>query len=47
VGHGVPLEVPPEQRPGRVRVVGPDGALLAVAEVRERRLVYVRVVAPR
>jgi tRNA pseudouridine55 synthase len=47
VGHGVPLEVPPEQRPGRVRVVGPDGALLAVAEVRERRLAYVRVVAPR
>jgi tRNA pseudouridine55 synthase len=47
VGHGVPLEVPPEQHPGRVRVVGPDGALLAVAEVRERRLAYVRVVAPR
>ena len=23
VGHGVPLEVPPEQRPGRVRVVAP------------------------
>lgn len=47
VGHGVPLEVSPEQRPGRVRVVGPDGALLAVAEVRQGRLVYVRVVAPR
>ena len=25
VGHGVPLEVPPEQPPGQVRVVGPDG----------------------
>jgi tRNA pseudouridine55 synthase len=47
VGHGVPLEVPPEQRPGRVRVVGPEGTLLAVAEVREGRLVYIRVVAPR
>lgn len=47
VGHGVPLEVSPEQHPGRVRVVGPDGALLAVADVRQGRLIYVRVVAPR
>jgi hypothetical protein len=42
VGHGVPLEVSPEQHPGRVRVVGPDGALLAVADVRQGRLIYVR-----
>ena len=47
VGHGVPLEVGPEHRPGRVRVVSPEGTLLAVAEVHQGRLRYVRVVAPR
>lgn len=41
VSHGVPLEAPP--MPGRVRVVGPDGAVLAVAEVVHRRLRYLRV----
>jgi tRNA pseudouridine55 synthase len=47
VAHGVPLDV--RQPPGanRVRVLGPDGALLAVADIREGRLAYVRVVAAR
>jgi tRNA pseudouridine55 synthase len=42
VAHGVPVEVP-AGRPGRVRVMGPDGALLAVAEVVTGRLRYLRV----
>jgi tRNA pseudouridine55 synthase len=42
VSHGVPVEVP-AGRPGRVRVMGPDGALLAVAEVVAGRLRYLRV----
>ncbi|MBZ4418282.1 tRNA pseudouridine(55) synthase TruB [Myxococcus sp. RHSTA-1-4] len=42
VSHGVPVEVP-AGRPGRVRVMGPDGALLAVAEVVGGRLRYLRV----
>jgi len=33
------------ETPGRVRVLGPDGALLAVADVRDGRLAYVRVLA--
>jgi len=41
--HGVPLEAPP--LPGRIRVLGPDGALLAVAEVVKGRLSYLRVLA--
>jgi len=45
VTHGVPLEVPPGVS-GRVRVVGPGGALLALAEVgKDRRLHYLRVLA--
>jgi tRNA pseudouridine55 synthase len=44
VGHGLPLPVHVESR-GRVRVLGPSGALLAVADVREGRLAYVRVLA--
>lgn len=43
VTHGVPLEAP--AMPGRIRVVGPDGALLAVAEVVKGRLSYLRVLA--
>jgi tRNA pseudouridine55 synthase len=43
VTHGVPLEAPP--LPGRIRVLGPDGALLAVAEVVKGRLSYLRVLA--
>ncbi|WP_224245424.1 tRNA pseudouridine(55) synthase TruB [Hyalangium gracile] len=43
VTHGVPLEAPPMQ--GRIRVLGPDGALLAVAEVVKGRLSYLRVLA--
>jgi tRNA pseudouridine55 synthase len=43
VSHGVPLEAPPV--PGRVRVLGPDGKLLAVAEVVKGRLSYLRVLA--
>jgi tRNA pseudouridine55 synthase len=52
VRHGVPLELPlagaggagAAPAPGRVRVVGPGGVLLAVAEAREgRRLHYLRV----
>ena len=42
VSHGVPVEVPAGP-PGRVRVVGPDGSLLAVAEVVAGRLRYLRV----
>ena len=42
VSHGVPVEVP-AGLPGRVRVMGPDGALLAVAEVVAGRLRYLRV----
>ncbi|WP_426750137.1 tRNA pseudouridine(55) synthase TruB [Myxococcus sp. Y35] len=42
VSHGVPVEVP-AGRSGRVRVMGPDGALLAVAEVVGGRLRYQRV----
>ncbi|WP_224365116.1 tRNA pseudouridine(55) synthase TruB [Hyalangium versicolor] len=43
VTHGVPLEALP--MPGRIRVLGPDGALLAVAEVVKGRLSYLRVLA--
>ncbi|HZI10583.1 MAG TPA: tRNA pseudouridine(55) synthase TruB [Myxococcus sp.] len=43
VSHGVPVEVPAGGRVGRVRVLGPDGALLAVAEVTAGRLRYLRV----
>ncbi|MBN9683400.1 MULTISPECIES: tRNA pseudouridine(55) synthase TruB [unclassified Corallococcus] len=39
--HGVPVEVAPV--PGRVRVLGPDDALLAMAEVVGGRLRYHRV----
>ncbi|CAM4390862.1 tRNA pseudouridine(55) synthase TruB [Corallococcus exiguus] len=39
--HGVPVEVAPV--PGRVRVLGPDDALLAMAEVVGGRLRYQRV----
>lgn len=45
--HGVPLVLGPSAPEGRVRVLGPEGALLAVGEVHEGRLSYVRVVAPR
>jgi tRNA pseudouridine55 synthase len=41
VSHGVPVEVPPV--PGRVRVLGPGDALLAMAEVVGGRLKYLRV----
>ena len=41
VSHGVPVEVAP--LPGKVRVLGPDGALLAMAEVVGGRLRYLRV----
>ncbi len=41
VSHGVPLEAAPV--PGRVRVLGPDDRLLAVAEVVKGRLSYLRV----
>ncbi|WP_338867999.1 tRNA pseudouridine(55) synthase TruB [Myxococcus stipitatus] len=43
VSHGVPVEVPASSRPGRVRVMGPDGTLLAVAEGAGGRLRYLRV----
>ncbi|NTX17758.1 tRNA pseudouridine(55) synthase TruB [Myxococcus sp. CA056] len=44
VSHGVPVEVSPSSlRPGRLRVTGPDGALLAVAEGVGGRLRYLRV----
>ncbi|QDE89109.1 tRNA pseudouridine(55) synthase TruB [Myxococcus xanthus] len=42
VSHGVPVEVP-AGKVGRVRVMGPDDALLAVAEVASGRLRYLRV----
>ncbi|QDE67272.1 MULTISPECIES: tRNA pseudouridine(55) synthase TruB [Myxococcus] len=42
VSHGVPVEVP-AGKVGRVRVMGPDDALLAVAEVTGGRLRYLRV----
>ncbi|HSP19303.1 MAG TPA: tRNA pseudouridine(55) synthase TruB [Myxococcaceae bacterium] len=45
--HGVALVLGPEAPLGRVRVLGPDRQLLAVAEVHEGRLSYVRVVVPR
>ena len=45
--HGVPLVLGPSAPEGRVRVLGPEGTLLAVGEVHEGRLSYVRVVAPR
>jgi tRNA pseudouridine55 synthase len=41
VSHGVPVEVPPV--PGKVRVLGPGDALLAMAEVVGGRLKYLRV----
>ncbi|NBD09033.1 MULTISPECIES: tRNA pseudouridine(55) synthase TruB [Corallococcus] len=41
VTHGVPVEVAPV--PGRVRVLGPEDALLAMAEVVGGRLRYLRV----
>jgi tRNA pseudouridine55 synthase len=41
VSHGVPVEAP--SHPGRVRVVDPSGAVLAVAEVVRGRLRYLRV----
>ncbi|MBJ6764811.1 tRNA pseudouridine(55) synthase TruB [Myxococcaceae bacterium JPH2] len=41
VSHGVPVEVSPV--PGRVRVLGPEDALLAVGEVVSGRLRYLRV----
>jgi tRNA pseudouridine55 synthase len=41
VSHGVPVEAP--SLPGRVRVLGPADALLAVAEVVRGRLRYLRV----
>jgi tRNA pseudouridine55 synthase len=44
VAHGLPLPAHLET-PGRVRVVGPTGHLLAVADVRDGRLAYVRVLA--
>ena len=47
VRHGVPLVLGSEAPAGRARVLGPDGALLAVADVHEGRLSYVRVVASR
>jgi hypothetical protein len=43
----VSLQLGPEAPGGRVRVLDPDGQLLAVGEVREGRLGYVRVVVPR
>jgi tRNA pseudouridine55 synthase len=46
VAHGVPLPAHLETR-GRVRVLGPDGVLLAVADVRDGRLAYLRVLTPR
>ena len=41
VSHGVPLEASPME--GRLRVLGPDDKLLAVAEVVKGRLSYLRV----
>jgi tRNA pseudouridine55 synthase len=45
--HGVPLVLGSSAPAGRVRVLAPDGTLLAVGDVHEGRLGYVRVVAPR
>jgi tRNA pseudouridine55 synthase len=45
--HGVPLVLGSSAPTGRVRVLAPDGTLLAVGEVHEGRLGYVRVVVPR
>jgi tRNA pseudouridine55 synthase len=45
--HGVPLVLGSAAPEGRVRVLGPGGTLLAVGDVHEGRLSYVRVVAPR
>jgi tRNA pseudouridine55 synthase len=45
--HGVPLVLGSSAPTGRVRVLAPDGALLAVGDVHEGRLGYVRVVASR
>ncbi|HEY1335146.1 MAG TPA: tRNA pseudouridine(55) synthase TruB, partial [Myxococcaceae bacterium] len=45
--HGVPLVLGSSAPEGRVRVLGPGGDLLAVGDVHEARLGYVRVVAPR
>jgi tRNA pseudouridine55 synthase len=45
--HGVALVLGAGAPEGRVRVLGPDRQLLAVGEVHEGRLGYVRVVAPR
>jgi tRNA pseudouridine55 synthase len=45
--HGVPLVLGADAPGGRVRVLGPDGGLLAVGEVYEGRLGYVRVVVSR
>ena len=47
VMHGVPLVLGSSAPEGRVRVLAPDGTLLAVGDVHEGRLGYVRVVAPR
>lgn len=47
VTHGIPLESA-KAEPGKVRVLGPDGALLAIAEVEpSRRVKYVRVLVQR
>ena len=45
--HGVPLVLGADAPAGRVRVLGPDGVLLAVGDVHEGRLSYVRVVVTR
>lgn len=47
VRHGVPLEVPSSVTPGGpMRVMGPDGEVLAIAEVGpNRRLKYLRVLS--
>ena len=47
VMHGVPLVLGSSAPEGRVRVLAPDGTLLAVGDVHEGRLGYVRVVVPR
>jgi tRNA pseudouridine55 synthase len=45
VRHGVPLEGPPPLEGKRLRVTGPSGELLAVAELKHGRLSYLRVLA--
>jgi tRNA pseudouridine55 synthase len=45
--HGVPLVLGSSAPAGRVRVLAPDGTLLAVGDVLEGRLGYVRVVVSR